>query len=114
MRFFRPSHIREQLRNVLLAGVGWMYLFYAWAIDAPGGSGIGVPGLIVCPVRLLAGIDCPLCGTTRSWHAALHGEWATAFAQHPVMPLLLPAAILVTAALSVSPLASWRGVDTRG
>jgi hypothetical protein len=86
----------------MLAAVGWAYLAYAWSLDTPGIPGLGAPGAIVCPFRLLTGLSCPLCGTTRAWHAALHGHWSEAFSQHPVMPLLLPLAIAVTALLSAS------------
>jgi len=78
----------------MLAAVGWAYLGYAYLLrhDA-------VPSAIICPVRLLTGRRCPLCGMTRSWHAALHWDWVAAFKHHPVAPVLLPSAIGASSAL---------------
>lgn len=91
---------RQRTRYLLLSALGWAYLTYAWAIDMPGIPGLGAGGVIVCPFRLLTGVPCPLCGTTRAWHAALHGEWSAAFQQHPVMPIVLPFAIVAVALMT--------------
>jgi hypothetical protein len=46
-----------------------------------------------CPLRTLTGIPCPLCGTTTSVEATLHGDLAAAFAANPAGPLLVVAAV---------------------
>ncbi|WP_152363462.1 DUF2752 domain-containing protein [Microlunatus speluncae] len=44
-------------------------------------SGQGLP----CPLRLLTGWECPLCGGTRLGSALLHGDLAGAFGYNPVV-----------------------------
>ena len=38
---------------------------------------------IVCPLRAITGIPCPLCGMTRACVAAVHGHVATSLAFNP-------------------------------
>lgn len=47
-------------------------------------SGIG------CPFRHFTGIPCPGCGLTRAWWSALHLDFSTAFAYHPLFLLAPP------------------------
>lgn len=42
-----------------------------------------------CPFYELAGITCPLCGTTRAWSSFLSGDFARAFRCNPLF-LLIP------------------------
>ena len=44
---------------------------------------------VTCPVRAIAGVECPFCGMTRSFVALAHGRVADAFAFHPAGPLLM-------------------------
>ena len=57
---------------------------------------LGIVLLIVlfyrCPVKLLFGVDCPGCGLTRAFFAALHFDFRAAFAYHP---LFLPIGIVL-------------------
>jgi hypothetical protein len=39
-----------------------------------------------CPLYELAGITCPLCGTTRAFVALLRGQLWLAFRCHPLFP----------------------------
>lgn len=48
-------------------------------------------GLTLCPLKRLAGIPCPSCGTTRACLALLRGEVRTAFATQPYTLLALAA-----------------------
>ncbi|AIE87414.1 hypothetical protein OP10G_4046 [Fimbriimonas ginsengisoli Gsoil 348] len=45
-------------------------------------------GLPPCPSVLLFDRPCPGCGLTTSWTALMHGDFAHAFAAHPLGPLL--------------------------
>lgn len=45
-----------------------------------------------CPIKYFTGISCPGCGMTRAWIAALHLDFAGAFAFHPLfftVPLII-------------------------
>lgn len=54
---------------------------------------IGVP----CPLLVLTGWQCPLCGGTRMGAALLHGDLAAAYAYNP----LVLAALIALVALAV-------------
>jgi uncharacterized protein DUF2752 len=43
-----------------------------------------------CPFRLLTGLQCPGCGSTRAFHQLLHGDFLAAFELNPLMVLTLP------------------------
>ena len=47
-------------------------------------------GVTVCPLKLLTGLDCPLCGATRATLALLHGHLATAVDHNALYVLSLP------------------------
>jgi len=95
---------RTRVRSGMLAAVGWAYLGYAYVLNND-----AVPGAIICPIRLMTGRGCPLCGMTRSWHAALHLDWGAAFKHHPVAPVLLPSAIGASSALLLHFLGAFGG-----
>lgn len=38
-----------------------------------------------CVFRMLTGLDCPGCGTTRAAHAILHGRFGEAFRLNPML-----------------------------
>lgn len=55
---------------------------------------VGVPGFVPplphsCALKHRFGIDCPLCGLTRSVIDTLHGLPVAAFGRHPAGPLLV-------------------------
>ncbi len=58
----------------------------ALALIDPGGAGFGPP----CPLRLLTGLDCPLCGATRATRALVHGDLFTALDHNALYVLALP------------------------
>ncbi len=43
-----------------------------------------------CPLKLLTGLDCPLCGATRATSSLLHGHLGTAFDHNALYVLALP------------------------
>lgn len=43
-----------------------------------------------CPVKLLAGLDCPGCGSQRALHALLHLHFAEAFRLNPLALAAMP------------------------
>ena len=50
-------------------------------------------GPVICPFRLLFGIPCPACGTTRSICAITEGRFADAIALNPLGYLVITFAI---------------------
>ncbi|MFN2492850.1 MAG: DUF2752 domain-containing protein [Pyrinomonadaceae bacterium] len=66
----------------LTLAAGSLYLF----LFEPGKSGF----FPVCPFRLLTGLACPGCGTTRGLHRLVHGDAIAAFELNPFMVLSLP------------------------
>lgn len=45
-----------------------------------------------CPIRTLFGVNCPGCGLTRAFLAALHLDFKRAFSLHPLFWLVGPEA----------------------
>jgi len=66
----------------LLGLIGAAYLF----VFEPGKTGF----FPACPFRLLTGLTCPGCGSTRAVHQILHGHFATAFMLNPLLLLAIP------------------------
>ena len=46
-----------------------------------------------CPMRIITGLPCPACGTTRSMLALLRLDFKTVIQYQPVMPLLIAFAV---------------------
>ena len=57
-------------------------------------------GPIVCPIRLLTGIPCPACGTTRSIGALCEGKFAESWSLNPFGIIIATAVLLWAARLS--------------
>ena len=76
--------LRRWWRGILIAVAAWALFSLLF----------GTPCLLV----LLFGIPCPLCGMTRAMFAALQGQWAAAFALHPMWPTV-PVLALAAAAV---------------
>jgi hypothetical protein len=62
--------------------IGAVYLF----IFEPGRSGF----FPACPFRMLTGLTCPGCGSTRGLHRLVHGDVVGAFEFNPLMVVSLP------------------------
>lgn len=56
---------------------------------------------VTCPVRAVAGVECPFCGMTRSFVATARGQLGEAFAFHPAGPFLMLAMLAFAAAVVV-------------
>jgi len=52
--------------------------------------------LPACPIRALFGIPCPGCGLTRAVILCLHGDWATSLHAHPLAPIVLVQAVVLS------------------
>ena len=78
-----PPHV--QPRHLALAGAGAVGLGLLAVVD-PNRHQVGPP----CPLRLLTGLDCPLCGATRATYALVHGDVLTAFDHNALYVLSLP------------------------
>jgi hypothetical protein len=86
---------------LLLAGSVYLFVF------EPGRSGFFPP----CMFRLLTGLTCPGCGTTRALHQIVHGHLVTAFILNPLLLLALP--FLVYAFLRYSAIVIQGGVPRK-
>jgi len=62
--------------------VGATYLF----IFEPGKTGFFPP----CMFRLITGLTCPGCGSTRALHQILHGHFVAAFELNPLFLVSIP------------------------
>lgn len=70
------------IRLSVLAGVLVLAWFWRWS---------GVP---LCLFHKFTGLDCPLCGCTRAFHAICHGDVAQAFGLNIFSPLIFGAVVL--------------------
>lgn len=52
-------------------------------------------GPVLCPFRLLTGVECPGCGTTRAWVYAGNGQWGEALSANPFGVVLLVAVLFL-------------------
>ena len=66
--------------SLLLAGAAYLFVF------EPGKTGF----FPLCPFRLVTGLNCPGCGTTRALHQILHGHFLTAFTLNPLLLIAIP------------------------
>jgi hypothetical protein len=79
-----------------------------WLVDVGPDGALGLIGApavkfpVLCPSRLLFGVDCPGCGMTRSVTHLLHGRLADSFALHRLGWLVLAAVVFQV------PYRSWR------
>lgn len=69
----RPDRVRE-IGSFLALGTGLS------AVYVVSGHRIGMP----CPLKLITGWDCPLCGGTRMGAALMHGDVSGAFHYNPL------------------------------
>jgi hypothetical protein len=79
----------QPLGIVALVGAGCAYV----AIMNPNESG----AYPQCPLRSLAGYDCPGCGLTRAVYALMHADPVRAIDHNLLVVLLLPLAIVAFA-----------------
>lgn len=88
------------MRRIQVAAV-WLVIAgaatYLFLFDPA--KGTGYPS---CPFRVLTGLQCPGCGTTRSLHQLLHGHPITAFELNPLVIVAIPILVLLLLAFSSS------------
>lgn len=70
-------------RFAILGGVLVLAWFWRWS---------GVP---LCLFHKFTGLDCPLCGCTRAFHAMCHGDATAAFSLNVFSPLLFVGVLLM-------------------
>ncbi|MFF2821211.1 DUF2752 domain-containing protein [Kitasatospora cineracea] len=92
--------LRVLLRGAVVAGAA---VAVAAAHDAHD------PG-VLCPLRLLTGVPCPLCGSTTVFIEAGHGRWGAALLANPVTAL---AAVLLVG-WPLGPGRRWRELSYAG
>jgi len=87
------------LGSLAVAGAAILYRF------DPTTAGFFPP----CLFRLLTGLQCPGCGTTRALHHLLHGDVAGAFSLNPMLFVAVPFAGAATASrrLATHPVTGW-------
>lgn len=47
-------------------------------------------GVILCPIKLYFGVDCPGCGMTRAFAAVMQLDFAAAFHYNPRVVIVFP------------------------
>jgi len=72
----------------------WLALVAAVRLCVPDRAG----GVVLCPLKRLAGLPCPTCGATRGVLSALGGDLSAAIAYNP---LVFSAILVVSAALAL-------------
>ncbi|GAB2503950.1 DUF2752 domain-containing protein [Arenimonas alkanexedens] len=88
----RASQARRWLAlGLSAAALGTAAVLLRFDPTAPGSP------LPPCPFHWATGLFCPGCGSTRTLHALLHGDVATAMAMNPLLVLSLPLVALLLA-----------------
>jgi len=82
----------RQVAPTLLLGVGAVGVALLLARIDPDAAGSPLPP---CPLRVLTGLYCPGCGSTRCLHALLHGDLALAFTMNPLLVIAAPVLVLM-------------------
>ena|SRR5215813_5250707 len=89
----------KSVKGTLKVATVWIFVVgvatYLFLIDPAGG--VGYPS---CPFRMLTGLQCPGCGSSRALHQLMHGHPVSAFELNPLLVVLLP--LIAFALLSVS------------
>ena len=73
--FVRREKRRQALPALALAGAALAVLWRTGTLSS---------GPILCPFRLVTGLPCPACGTTRAVGAMLSGDFESAWSLNPV------------------------------
>jgi hypothetical protein len=101
-----------QARRWLALGLGGAVAVTAAVLLAFDPTAPGSP-LPPCPFHWATGLFCPGCGSTRTLHALLHADVATAMSMNPLMVLSLPFVALLLAEQLGWTRASWQPVLSR-
>lgn len=96
---------RSRVLDLGLGGLALAQLIAAvWLVPTASGgvaTGDGTPLGVLCWLHAAFGIDCPMCGMTRSFVALAHGRLEDAFEFHPAGPLLFVAMAVLVVAVAV-------------
>ncbi len=93
---------RERLKTGLTGAALLAALALARGLATASPAAVHVAGRelpVICPSRLLFGVNCPGCGMTRSVLLTLGGDLRGALAVNPAGPVLVAALILLAAQL---------------
>ncbi len=99
---FRCPTRREWLR---LLGIQVALGLLVWGVYFLG------PG---CPFQRFWSVECPGCGFTRACLLALRGDFAGAWARHPLFPLVVPLWFLLFGGIFFSAESAFRRVQSAG
>lgn len=92
--------------DVGLAGIAAAQLAAAaWLVPTASGgvaTSDGTPLGALCWLHAAFGIDCPMCGMTRSFVALAHGDVGAALRFHPAGPLLFVAMVVLVVAVAIT------------
>ena len=83
---------RRRIASLLVLGAVGAWVLYTFAPTAYG----FYPS---CPFKLITGLECPGCGTTRALHHLLHGRVAEAFRFNPMLFVLMAVALCAVPAV---------------
>ncbi len=85
-----PAHVHRG--HVAAALAGGAALVVVGLVD-PSRHTLGPP----CPLKVLTGLDCPMCGATRATHQLLRGDVAAALDLNALYVALLPVLVALAA-----------------
>jgi hypothetical protein len=83
---------RWRLRMLFLYG---SFILGVFAIHSESNQILGFSVPNVCLIKTLFGINCPVCGITRSVLSMLHFNFSQAFLYHPLGPVIAILLILI-------------------
>lgn len=75
-----PRYFYRATAVFFLAGCGWL-IFQQLSPSA-------AQPVVLCPVKLLSGVPCPSCGTTRAMTTIMEGEFAAGLGINPLGGLM--------------------------
>lgn len=86
MQALRDIRVPRAAPTLLLLAMAAAAAPLLWHLDPNAPDSVLPP----CPFLSLTGLFCPGCGSTRTLHALLHGDLATAMAMNPLLVVTAP------------------------
>jgi hypothetical protein len=84
-------------RAILAAAAAVLAALYLYSFLMP--TDVADEGPQICVLKSATGVPCPLCGMSRAFIRASHGDLAGALGMHPLVPLLYVGGLLLLVAL---------------